>query len=92
MRAAGDGGSVNSQAVQAFVRQAIGYIEQTPDKPTRVELIKTLQVLWLAQALRKLRGASFTIIVVAGRKPFAPVTGLTSLLLRPATSSVSVCR
>ncbi len=32
------------QAVQAFVRQAMGYIEQTPDKPTRVELIKTLQV------------------------------------------------
>ena len=37
-------GAVHLQAVQAFVRQAMGYIEQTPDKPTRVELIKTLQV------------------------------------------------
>ena len=31
------------QAVQAFVRQAMGYIDQTPDKATKVELIKTLQ-------------------------------------------------
>lgn len=29
--------------MQAFVRQAMGYIEQTPDKDTMVELIKTLQ-------------------------------------------------
>lgn len=31
------------QAVQAFVRQSMGYIEATPDKDTMVELIKTLQ-------------------------------------------------
>ena len=33
------------QAVQAFVRQAMGYIEQTPDKDTKLELIKTLQTV-----------------------------------------------
>ncbi|EIE19531.1 putative 26S proteasome regulatory subunit [Coccomyxa subellipsoidea C-169] len=33
------------QAVQAFVRQAMGYIDQTPDKESRVELIKTLQTV-----------------------------------------------
>lgn len=31
------------QAVQAFVRQAMGYVEQTPNAETKVELIKTLQ-------------------------------------------------
>ncbi|KAK9823540.1 hypothetical protein WJX72_003562 [[Myrmecia] bisecta] len=31
------------QAVTAFVRQAMGYMDQTPDKATKVELIKTLQ-------------------------------------------------
>lgn len=31
------------QVVQAVVRQAMGYIEHTPDKATKVELIKTLQ-------------------------------------------------
>lgn len=33
------------QAVQSMVRQAMGYIPQTPDQATRVELIKTLQTL-----------------------------------------------
>lgn len=33
------------QAVQAFVRQAMGYIGDTPDKETKVELIKTLQTV-----------------------------------------------
>ena len=37
------GSSFHSQAVQAFVRQAMTYIDHTPDKETRVELIKTLQ-------------------------------------------------
>lgn len=32
-----------AQAVQAFVRQAMGYLNDTPDLPTRIELIKTLQ-------------------------------------------------
>ncbi len=31
------------QAVQAFVRQAMGYIDEAPDEATRVQLIKTLQ-------------------------------------------------
>ena len=31
------------QAVQAFVRQAMEYVEKTPNKETKVELIKTLQ-------------------------------------------------
>lgn len=31
------------QAIQAFVRQAMEYIDQTPDQDTQVELIKTLQ-------------------------------------------------
>lgn len=31
------------QVIQAFVRQAMGYIEQTPDKETKISLIKTLQ-------------------------------------------------
>lgn len=31
------------QVVQAFVRQAMGYLADTPDKETKVELIKTLQ-------------------------------------------------
>ena len=33
------------QVVQAFVRQAMGYLDQAPDKDTRVELIKTLQTV-----------------------------------------------
>ena len=33
------------QVVQAFVRQAMGYVDQAPDKETRVELIKTLQTV-----------------------------------------------
>ena len=36
---------VHQQAVQAFVRQAMGYIDHTPDKETKVELIKTLQTV-----------------------------------------------
>ncbi len=31
------------QAVQAFVRQAMDYVEKTPNQTTKVELIKTLQ-------------------------------------------------
>lgn len=31
------------QAIQAFVRQAMTYIDHTPDKETKVSLIKTLQ-------------------------------------------------
>ncbi len=31
------------QAVQAFVRQAMSYVDQTPDQETKVELIRTLQ-------------------------------------------------
>lgn len=31
------------QVVQAFVRQAMGYLGQTPDLETKVELIKNLQ-------------------------------------------------
>jgi hypothetical protein len=33
------------QVIQAFVRQAMGYIEQTPDKHTKISLIKTLQTV-----------------------------------------------
>ena len=33
------------QVVQAFVRQSMGYIEQTPDKESKLELIKTLQTV-----------------------------------------------
>lgn len=32
-----------SQAVQAFVKQGMSYISQTPDLETKVELLKTLQ-------------------------------------------------
>lgn len=31
------------QAVQAFVRQAMSYVDHTPDRETRIQLIKTLQ-------------------------------------------------
>ena len=31
------------QAVQAFVRQGMDYVEKTPNEETKVELIKTLQ-------------------------------------------------
>eukprot|EP00891_Asterochloris_glomerata_P006770 jgi/Astpho2/6770/e_gw1.00103.16.1_t len=31
------------QAVQAFVRQAMSYVDQTPEQETKVELIRTLQ-------------------------------------------------
>jgi len=33
------------QAIQAFVRQAITYIDQAPDQDTKVALIKTLQAV-----------------------------------------------
>jgi len=33
------------QVIQSFVRQAMGYIEKTPDKATKVSLIKTLQTV-----------------------------------------------
>uniref|UniRef100_A0A7S0WTH9 PCI domain-containing protein n=1 Tax=Chlamydomonas leiostraca TaxID=1034604 RepID=A0A7S0WTH9_9CHLO len=33
------------QAIQAFVRQAMTYIDQTPDKETKVSLIKTLETV-----------------------------------------------
>ena len=33
------------QAVQSFVRQSMAYIPQTPDKESRIELIKTLQTI-----------------------------------------------
>ena len=33
------------QVVQAFVRQSMGYIEKTPDKESKLELIKTLQTV-----------------------------------------------
>lgn len=31
--------------VQAFVRQAMGFVEDTPDRETKEELIKTLQTV-----------------------------------------------
>ena len=31
------------QAVQSFVRQAMSYVDQTPNQETKVELIRTLQ-------------------------------------------------
>lgn len=34
-----------TQAIQSFVRQSMAYIPQTPDKETRIELIKTLQTI-----------------------------------------------
>ncbi|KAJ9508568.1 hypothetical protein QJQ45_012123 [Haematococcus lacustris] len=33
------------QAIQALVRQAMGYLDQAPDKDTKVSLIKTLQAV-----------------------------------------------
>jgi 26S proteasome regulatory subunit N5 len=33
------------QAIQAFVRQAMGYLDKVPDQETRVALIKTLQTV-----------------------------------------------
>lgn len=33
------------QVIQAFVRQAIAYVDQTPDKEVKVSLIKTLQTV-----------------------------------------------
>ncbi|GBF93932.1 26S proteasome non-ATPase regulatory subunit 12-like [Raphidocelis subcapitata] len=33
------------QVIQSFVRQAMGYIDSTPDKATKVSLIKTLQTV-----------------------------------------------
>ena len=38
-------GSTSLQVVQAFVRKSMGYIEQTPDKDSKLELIKTLQTV-----------------------------------------------
>ena len=34
--------SPRTQAIQAFVRQSIGYLEHSPDKETKISLIKTL--------------------------------------------------
>jgi hypothetical protein len=45
------------QAVQSMVRQAMGYIEQTPDQDTKVELIKTLQTLTEGKVRRRHRAA-----------------------------------
>ena len=36
---------LTAQAIQAFVRQAMGYIDQAPDQETKVSLIKTLQAV-----------------------------------------------
>lgn len=33
------------QAVQAFVKQAVSYVDKAPDRETTVELIKTLQAV-----------------------------------------------
>jgi len=33
------------QVVQAFVRQAMDFVEETPDREIKVELIKTLQTV-----------------------------------------------
>jgi len=33
------------QVIQAFVRQAMSYMDSTPDKETQVSLIKTLQTV-----------------------------------------------
>jgi hypothetical protein len=35
----------HAQAIQAFVRQAMTYIDHTPDKETKVSLIKTLETV-----------------------------------------------
>jgi hypothetical protein len=41
-----DGGlAARAQVVQAFVRQAMGYVDQAPDKETRVALIEALQTV-----------------------------------------------
>lgn len=42
------------QAVQAFVRQAMGYVDEAPDEGARVELIKTLQSVTEGKARNRL--------------------------------------
>jgi hypothetical protein len=41
----GTAGCRGAQVVQAFVRQAMGYVDQAPDKETRVALIEALQTV-----------------------------------------------
>ena len=43
------------QAIQSFVRQSMAYIPLTPDKETRIELIKTLQTVTEGKVSRMLR-------------------------------------
>ncbi len=38
-------GTASAQAIQATVRQAMGYIDGIEDKETRISLIKTLQAV-----------------------------------------------
>ena len=51
------------QAVQGFVRQAMGYVDETPDQATKVELIKTLQSVTEG----KVRAAVSVPLLVPGR-------------------------
>jgi hypothetical protein len=45
------------QVIQSFVRQAMGYIDKTPDKATKVSLIKTLQTVTEGKVRRARRAA-----------------------------------
>jgi hypothetical protein len=55
------------QAVQAFVRQAMGYVDEAPDEAARVELIKTLQSVTEGKAS------------AAGRLALCPASQLVSM-------------
>lgn len=48
------------QAIQAFVRQAITYIDHAPDQDTKVALIKTLQAVTEGKVRRSFRPGHLT--------------------------------
>lgn len=55
------------QVIQAFVRQAMSYLDATPDKETQVSLIKTLQTVTegkvcTAPAWQQIRGPHTSMV------------------------------
>eukprot|EP00873_Tetraselmis_striata_P044662 jgi/Tetstr1/464926/TSEL_009660.t1 len=75
------------QAVQAFVRQAMGYISDTPDLPTKVELIKTLQSVTEGKIYVEIERARLTKMLAKIKEDEGDIEGAADILQEVAVET-----
>jgi len=75
------------QVIQAFVRQAMGYVEQTPDKETKVSLIKTLQSVTEGKIFVEIERARLTRKLAAIREAEGNISEAAEILQEVAVET-----